>query len=407
MRPRLALAALGCLVACAALLPTPAGSAEPKAILRLNGTTTDPETIDYASLPRLAGTLAVVSPAEKMAGTVPEQYDMHHLQLQLHSYLAHHAGRFWCLWSYGPPIEDEPTQEVRYSTSQDGITWSKPRSVTGTPEAPYAWIARGLWIRDGELLALAAHFRGKGAFGANKELELRAFAWNEEQGSWQPHGTLYDNAINNFPPQRMKSGEWIVTRRDARFNVSVLVGGNKALDQWQAFPVVERLQVKGFLPDEPILWPLSDGSWSALYRDNSGTRRLFHSLSTDAGRTWSTPVLTNFPNATSKLYSLQTSRGFRVLISNANTRLGRRELHLSLTRDGRTFSQMALLQVPSPPEVPQVSRLRKKFASGIASLQYPHVIEHDGHLLIALSRGKKQIEVFRLPLDSVEALLAE
>lgn len=42
---------------------------------------------------------------------------------------------------------------------------------------------------------------------------------------------------------------------------------------------------------------------------------------------------------------------------------------------------------------------------GIASLQYPHAIEHDGYLLIALSRLKTQIEVFRVPLDAVAALL--
>jgi hypothetical protein len=34
-----------------------------------------------------------------------------------------------------------------------------------------------------------------------------------------------------------------------------------------------------------------------------------------------------------------------------------------------------------------------------------HVIEHDGHVLIALSRGKVQIEVFRVRLDDIDAML--
>ncbi len=38
-------------------------------------------------------------------------------------------------------------------------------------------------------------------------------------------------------------------------------------------------------------------------------------------------------------------------------------------------------------------------------LQYPHVIERDGKLLIALSRLKTQIEVFSMSLDDVAALL--
>lgn len=38
------------------------------------------------------------------------------------------------------------------------------------------------------------------------------------------------------------------------------------------------------------------------------------------------------------------------------------------------------------------------------SVQYPHVIEHDGHLLITYSRGKRSIEVIRVALDEVERL---
>jgi predicted neuraminidase len=164
-------------------------------------------------------------------------------------------------------------------------------------------------------------------------------------------------------------------------------------------------EVPGFRPDEPIFWSLPDKTLFALYRDNSGLRRLFHSTSTDQGQTWNTPVPTNFPNATSKLFSLQTSRGYRVLISNANPQIGRRELHLTISEDGRSFSRMALLSIPSPPTVDSVSRIWHKFRTGVASLQYPHAIEHHQHLLIAFSRNKKQIELLRIPLDAIDDLL--
>ncbi len=380
-------------------------ASEPIPLLELPGTVLDQGRIDYARLPRLPAMLTVIRPAAldpRSSGV--DRIDMHHVKFQLHSYLAHHADRFWCIWSEGPPIEDEPTQEVRFATSKDGTVWSPSKSVTGRPEAPYAFIARGLWVRDGKLLALAAHFKGKGAFGADKELELRAYAWDAERDEWRFEAKLYDNAINNFPPQRLPSGEWIVTRRDARFNVSVLVGGKNSLSDWQAFPVVRRGEVEGFSPDEPIFWPLSDDSLFALYRDNSGSQRLFHSTSNDLGRTWTLPQKTNFPNATSKLFSLRTRRGDRVLISNANPELGRRQLHLSVSRDSRVFRRMAVLEVPTPPTVPELSRIALKFRSGVASLQYPHAIEFDRQLLIVISRGKKQIELLRVSMDAVDAL---
>jgi hypothetical protein len=200
----------------------------------------------------------------------------------------------------------------------------------------------------------------------------------------------------------------------------MLIGGRKSLDDWQSFPVVGVNEVPGFRPDEPIFWPLPtktgptktgpDKSLVGLYRDGGGSQRLYYSISTDEGRTWSTPAITNFPNATSKLYALETSRGYRVLLLNANPAVGRRELHLAVSTDGRTFSRMALLDIPTPPLTETIAgsvSMKRRFESGVASLQYPHALEHDGQLLIALSRNKLQTELFRVPLDAIDALLAQ
>jgi len=381
----------------------------PVEILRLSQGQAESGEIDYAALPKIGGTHSVVNAASVNSASVNEpKIDLHNLRLQLHNYLVSHGDRLWCIWSDGPRVEDEPTQQVKYSTSVDGVTWSMPQTVTGEPKAPYAFIARGLWVRDGELLALAAHFKGKGAFGADKELELQAFAWDEQAEAWRFKQKLYDNAINNFAPQRLPGGDWIMTRRDARFNVSVLIGGRKSLDDWQVFPVVGVRDVQGFRPDEPIFWPLADDTLFALYRDNSGSQRLFHSTSEDRGRTWGKPLITNFPNATSKLFSIPTSRGFRVLVLNANPAVGRRELYLAISPDERHFTQLALLDIPSPPPVDdRAPEVWRKFQTGVASLQYPHVIEHDDHLLIAFSRNKNQTELFRISLDDVEKLVSD
>lgn len=380
--------------------------AEPVPLLDLPGSGTDPEAIDYASLPVLEGEHAVINPAAKSPDFAEsEKLEMNRMRLQLHNYLIHHEGRFWCLWSDGPKIEDWPTQEVKYATSEDGLNWTEAKSVTGTPDEPYAYIARGLWLRQGKLLALVAHYQGQGAFGSDKELELQAFAWNPESEKWQFESVVFEDAINNFPPQRLPDGDWIMTRRDSRFNVSMLIGGRESLDEWAVHPVVASAQVEGFRPDEPVFWIEPDGLIRGLFRDNGGSQRLFHSTSADGGKTWEPPTLTNFPNSTSKLFPLATSRGYRILVSNANPGVGRRELHLSVTEDGETFTTMAKLGIPSPPMPQGFEPMAKKFSQGIASLQYPHVIEHDDALWIAFSRGKVQTEILRVPLDSIDAIL--
>jgi hypothetical protein len=300
----------------------------------------------------------------------------------------HHDGVFWAMWSHGVPgtvwSEDEPGQEIRYATSPDGVNWSPSRSLSGAPLEGYAFIARGFWVRDGELLALAANFKGKGAFGVDKELQLQAFAWDRTAQEWRFRDTLYQNAINNFAPERLSTGDWLMSRRDARFNVYMLRGGQPAISDWLSIPVIKRLDVPGFVPDEPIWWEQDDLSLVSLYRDNATSTRIYLSTSGDSGSTWTTPVKTNFPNAPSKLFSLKTSTGCRMLISNANPPLGRRELHLATSKDGRVFRQLYKLSIPPP----------------ITSFQYPHAIEHENALYIAFSRAKTSIEVLRIPLTT-------
>lgn len=350
-------------------------------LLNLPGTGDDPAKIDFAKLPLLKGTHAVVCPYEEA------------WKFQLHNYLLHHEGKFWCMWSAGPVVEDVPTQHVRYATSDDGLTWSTPKNLTGMPLEGRAYIARGFWLRDGELLALAASYKGKGAFGVDKDLKLVAFAWDKSGNSWKEKTVVFENAINNFSPQKLSTGEWMMTRRDARFNVSMLIGGVKSLTEWEVIPVVDRLaalKASKFSPDEPVWWELPDGTLMSAIRDNGGSQRLFRSVSTDHGRTWSKPEITNYPNSTSKLFTLKTSRGFRVLVSNANPTIGRREMHLAISEDGKQFTRMARLDIPSP---------------RATTFQYPHVIEHEGSLFIAFSNKKNVTEVLKVPLDEVAKLL--
>ena len=357
-------------------------SEEPPPMLDLPGTGGDPARIDYAALPLLKGEHAVVCPYDEA------------WKFQLHNYLLHHDGKFWCMWSAGPVVEDLPTQHVRYATSDDGLHWSAPKNLSGMPAEGRAFIARDFWLRDGELLGLAASYRGHGAFGVDKDLKLVAFAWNQESGAWTEKGVLYQDAINNFSPQKVSTGEWMMTRRDARFNVTMLFGGVKALDDWRAVPVVDRLKAlrgRKFSPDEPVCWEQPDGTLIAAIRDNGGSGRLFRSVSQDHGQSWSDPVMTNYPNATSKLFTLTTSRGFRVLVSNANPNIGRREMHLAVSRDGLSFTRLMRLDIPSP---------------RATTFQYPHVIEHDGCLFIAFSNKKNVTEVLKVTLADVEKTAA-
>lgn len=380
-------------------------------MLDLQGVGQDPTLIDYAKLPVLSGqhSLVTVGPKDErgMQAQIFDRADLNDptkWNFRLHSYLEYYDGQYWAMWSHGRMVEDHPTQHLRYATSPDGLKWSEPQILAGPPERDgFRFIARGLWVRDGKLLALASHdeayTNGRVHF-FGPSLDLRAWEWQPATKTWKPLGVIADGAINNFPPRQMPNGQWGMIGRapDYTRSVFMLSGGIESPSSWVRSPIVTESAGDGFRPEEPDWWTLPDGRLIGLFRDNSRSGRFYRAVSSDNGLNWSAPEKTNFPDATSKFFCLRTSRGYYVIVSNTNPK-GRNPLALSTSEDGITFTRMGRLPIP-------VSREGGAFdaAHTSGSVQYPHVMEHNGHLYVTYSRHKTSIEVIRISLDEVERL---
>jgi len=348
----------------------------------------DPHDLDFHALPRIPSAHALVSDVRDAAGTRVNQ----------HNYLAHHDGRFWAMWSDGPgapreglsaeehrgvvPGHDREGQWVSFATSEDGLAWTQPANLTGMPDEGFGWIARGFWLRDGQLLALASRYEAPGYSGG--ELDLHAFRRDEDAPeTWQHHSLVFADAINNFPPKRLPTGEWMMSRRDHLRDVHTLVGGTEAVDAWESFPMVA-YQTEALGAEEPYWWILPDNNLIALFRDNRRSGYLFRAFSTDNARTWSQPVRTDFPDARSKFSGLRLRDGRYVLVSNPNPEV-RNPMTLSVSEDGLVFHKMG-------------------FLVGSRHVDYPHVIEHEDHLYVAFATAKQTVEVLKIALSDVDAL---
>lgn len=333
----------------------------------------DPHTIDFDALPRIPSQHAVVSDVMAAGGHRVNQ----------HNYLVHHDGRFWAMWSDGPgesrghgkvPGHDRADQHVSFATSLDGLKWSPVENLTGRPDPGYGWIARGFWVREGKLLALASRYKAPGYHGEG--LSLHAFELAASQPPrWRHAGLVFDDAINNFPPKRIPTGEWMMSRRDGKQAVHYLVGGTKGFDQWTTYPVVGYAD-SALKAEEPYWWVLPDGHIASLFRDNANSGFLFRAFSTDHGRTWTRPVRTNFPDAKSKFSGVRLRDGRYVLVSNPHPKR-RDPLALAVSDDGLVFTKMGYL-------------------AGGRHVDYPHVIEHGDSLYVAFATAKQTMEVLKV-----------
>lgn len=309
-------------------------------------------------------------------------------RLNLHNYLVYHEGTFFAMWSSGADGvagEDQSGQRVRYATSSDAETWSASSFITPAPSTDFRYIARGFWKRGSELIALATLDESdEGYFGAS--LELRGFVWNGS--SWDDTYLIADNTINNFPPELLPDGTWLMSRRDSDATVSWYKGD---IGDWTNIAVTEPA---GVTLNEPIWHQLPNGALSAFFRDNGSSHRLLRSDSGDLGLTWTTPKFTNFPDASSKSFSLRLSDGRYVLISNPDTNGVRNPLCIAVSDDGDSFDRMVVLR-------DEATSVTYPGSGKLPGYQYPHAIEQGGYLHVIYARNKEDIQITSVDLDDL------
>jgi hypothetical protein len=292
--------------------------------------------------------------------------------------LAWHKGRLYASYGFNKGDENTPTEEAHVRVSDDGgKTWGAP--VVMDHGEGNLGVSHGVFLsHGGNLWAFMGAF-----YDHFQRTHTRAYLLDETTGQWQAKGTVLNDGFWPMQePQKMDDGNWIMSgaRVAKGYDFSgdppaVAISHGDDFTKWDlvVLPLDRRLR---------SVWGESTVIVKGRHITNisryGGKALALIATSDDFGRTWSTPLPSNLPMATSKPYAGTLSTGQRYLVctTTADTGGRRSPLTIAVSKPGESvFSKVFVIRRSIFPEGPGVSSERADFS-------YPYAIEHDGKLYV-------------------------
>lgn len=336
-----------------------------------------------------------------------------------HSSICRFGERFYAIWSGGFIGEDEIGQHVMMSASDDGLHWEEPRPliIPADVQSPQGLLfAGGLYSHAGRLVAYFGHVIDDVQLGlAEGAIRCRDIYWGyvttEDGVNWSAPVRTELAFVPNHGPQMTSSGR-LIACGNIMFPYSDDLTGTGVFQPAGIYGDLFRPGEERDDPDiihtvtpargwdchlicEGSFYEMDDGTLRMLLRSNSGC--LWLTESRDGGGHWSDPAATEFPDEGSKFHCGRLPDGRYYVVSNATPGgfSGRRQLVISLSRDGECFDQQYILR--DEPVTPQFTAGRWKGGT----FAYPHTLVWEGKMYIIYSVNKERIEVTILELQDL------
>lgn len=291
-------------------------------------------------------------------------------------------GRLWAVWYAGDKREGPLNYVVLTTSANGGKTWSGPRLVIDPPGFVRAFDAC-LWLDPKGRLWLfwaqaAGHWDGRGGVWASYTTQP-----DQENPSWSAPRRISDGVLMNKPIVT-KAGKWLlpvafwmtpptlplINDRD-KLNLSPTqlkallhdAGDRKGMavvsspDDGKTFHVVGTARFpEGEKATEHMVVERRDGSLWMLARTPNG---IASSISSDGGKTWSTPEPSGISHPPTRFYIGRLRSGNLLLVRNDPPN-GKSRSHMTafLSKDdGKTWTDGLLLDVRPNVSYPDATQM--------------------------------------------------
>lgn len=311
-------------------------------------------------------------------------------------------GELYCQWQSSAIHEDSTDTWVAYSKSSDGITWSAP-AVLSAKRTDGITTSGGWWVHGDTLIAYI-NFWPTGLSPKGGEALYTSSTDGKTWSSLQPvrmkDGTAMKGVMEQ-DPHILANGRIVGA---AHFQSGLVVSpiytdDSSGIRGWSKSQYTNMgLLTNSSREIEPSLYQKKNGNVVMVFRDQStSTYVKVAAQSTDNGASWSSVVATDYPDSRAKQSAGNLPDGTAYMVGNPVNNKNRIPLAIGLSSDGETFTKAYVLRKGG-------TDLQTKVYEGKAKTigySYPKSTVWNGYLYVGYATNKEDIEVTRIPLQSI------
>ncbi len=326
-----------------------------------------------------------------------------------HARITFYKGKFFATWSNQRYGEDGPGQRVLFAMSDDGKTWSKPKTLFNSPvpEAPWGYkgvhLAAKYWTHCNGKLYGRAWCGGTIAyrnFDGTEKVEKRDR--QHEFAVFKYYGDLY----REVKPDGTLGPVFSFMKEQPEGLLYKVADGKKTV------PGFNHEEPKDYGKDrvdrhlcEATAYKAKDGKHVVFFRDGKYSHRLYVSFSDD-GSKWTVPVPTDIPDSPSASRTLSLDDGNVLLVGNQmapkfdnpdKRHYGRDPLMVAVSPDGYKYTRAYAVRCGKQKYTIPRKAVRGRGGGG----QYPDIVVVGDKAYIIYSMGKEDIWVSSFKLKNI------
>lgn len=310
-----------------------------------------------------------------------------------HSQLATFKGRYYLGWSNGLVNEEAAGQRILLASSEDARNWSEPACIVGDrDEESLASNCVALYATEETLYLVGMTEETThdetvpGMRRISPDSQQMSVYASGDARTWEKVFTFSDKIRWIFEAPRLTADGHLLCVAYTESGPAVLRWPGDQLCEQPEMIAVPEPHGSAFPYGESTWYQIDDGTIVIFWRDEGRSCHAWVNTSTDNGRTFSEPVISDIPDSMSRLYAGRLSDGRYYLINNTHPELlNRMHLMILLSDDGYVFNKIGML-IDDPTAQRLIGLLK------CDGYQYPCAMVDGEDLLVAYSVNKEDIE---------------